>query len=110
MRENDAAPHFAPLLAILEMIVVTKEYIGPDVDVEVARNTAAASEAVLQTTLRIRVIRTSRGIGATRHPASRHGDLDRDERLAILLTTTHPNYRIGSGSEVLRIPEWSCRE
>ena len=45
MQENDLAPHFAPLFALLEAVSETRHYSDPDVGERVAHGAAAARRA-----------------------------------------------------------------
>ena len=45
VHENDPAQHFAPLLALLETVVATKDYTNPAVKRQVDASTAAARDA-----------------------------------------------------------------
>lgn len=45
VHENDPAQHFAPLLALLETVVVTKDYTNPAVKRQVDASTLAARDA-----------------------------------------------------------------
>ena len=45
MQANDAAPHFDALLALLQAVVVTKDYANPAIDRQVGASTVAAREA-----------------------------------------------------------------
>lgn len=44
-KENDPAPHFDPLLALLQAVVVSKDYANPAIDRQAGASTVAARDA-----------------------------------------------------------------
>jgi len=44
-QQNDPAPHFDPLLALLQAVVVTKDYANPAIDRQAGASTVAARDA-----------------------------------------------------------------
>jgi hypothetical protein len=44
-QETDPAPHFEPLLALLQAVVVTRDYANPAIDLQAGASTVAARDA-----------------------------------------------------------------